>query len=165
MCLTYGVILYILYLIYYYIIHIILYLILYSSVLLFSSLLSLFFPFFLSFPPHSKYTCRYLDNLIYVPSQSDVLTPHVLSEWMVEVCRFDECVVFVLVYLREVFLFRAGVSVYDSGFRAGLTLGVCVIISYPILYSSLLPIFLFPSSLSLLISSLPFLLFLCPLIL
>ena len=23
-----------------------------------------------------------------------VLTPHVLSEWMVEVCRFDECVVF-----------------------------------------------------------------------
>ena len=35
---------------------------------------------------HSKYTCRYLRNLIYIQSVSDNLTPHVLSEWMVEVC-------------------------------------------------------------------------------
>ena len=39
---------------------------------------------------HSKYTCRVLPNLIYILSLSKYLTPHVLSEWMVEVCRFDE---------------------------------------------------------------------------
>ena len=35
--------------------------------------------------PHSFYTCRYLDTLIYIPDSSPKLTPHVLSEWMVEV--------------------------------------------------------------------------------
>ena len=34
--------------------------------------------------PHSKYTCRYLDTLIYIQSsQSNNLTPHVLSWWKV----------------------------------------------------------------------------------
>ena len=37
---------------------------------------------------HSKYTCRHLDILIYIIIQ-EYLTPHVLSEWMVEVCRFE----------------------------------------------------------------------------
>ena len=107
--LTLGVILcyvcviyYILYIILYYT----LYLILYSS---FSSFLfspslisSLPLSFYLLFPfpiffsqsqssSHSKYTCRHLDILIYIPSVSDNLTPHVLSEWMVEVCRFYKC--------------------------------------------------------------------------
>ena len=51
------------------------------SFLVFSS-----FPIYLSFPSsHSFYTCQYLDPLTYIP---DNLTPHVLSEWMVEVCRF-----------------------------------------------------------------------------
>ena len=31
-------------------------------------------------------------GLLYYPSNNS--TPHVLSEWMVEVCRFDEYVVF-----------------------------------------------------------------------
>ena len=37
--------------------------------------------------PHliSFYTCRYLHILIYILSLKDNLTPHVLSEWMVEV--------------------------------------------------------------------------------
>jgi hypothetical protein len=35
---------------------------------------------------YSFYTCRYLHILIYIPdSSSKYLTPHVLSEWMVEV--------------------------------------------------------------------------------
>ena len=38
---------------------------------------------------HSQNTCRHLHILIYIPPQSDNLTPHVLSEWMVEVCRFE----------------------------------------------------------------------------
>ena len=39
---------------------------------------------------HSKYTCRYLDPLIYILFLPRIiLTPHVLSEWMVEVCRFE----------------------------------------------------------------------------
>jgi hypothetical protein len=44
--------------------------------------------------PHSFYTCRYLHILIYIILWSSLpilllpkyLTPHVLSEWMVEVC-------------------------------------------------------------------------------
>ena len=35
---------------------------------------------------HSFYTCRVLHTVIYILDNS---TPHVLSEWMVEVCRFD----------------------------------------------------------------------------
>ena len=50
---------------------------------------------------HSKYTCRHLHTLIYIQSSSTILTPHVLSEWMVEVCRFEVCGVR--------FMFRAGV--------------------------------------------------------
>ena len=43
--------------------------------------------FYTSLPdPKAVDTCRHLDILIYVPSVSDNLTPHVLSEWMVEVC-------------------------------------------------------------------------------
>ena len=67
-----------------------------SSVLLIPILLNLssvplpfsssIFPIF--HQPHSKYTCRYLHILIYIPDSSPKLTPHVLSEWMVEVCRF-----------------------------------------------------------------------------
>ena len=41
---------------------------------------------------HSINTCRWLVILIYIilwDSLDDKLTPHVLSEWMVEVCRFD----------------------------------------------------------------------------
>ena len=44
----------------------------------------------LIYSSHSFYTCRYLHILIYIPDSSTILTPHVLSEWMVEVCRFDE---------------------------------------------------------------------------
>ena len=40
-------------------------------------------------PSHSFYTCRYLLTVIYIhlmfSSDSKYLTPHVLSEWMVEV--------------------------------------------------------------------------------
>ena len=81
----------------------VLYLILYSS---YSSILLpillLFHPslipilssssIFLISHPHSFYTCRSFLMFIYVPSVSDNLTPHVLSEWMVEVCRFEVCV-------------------------------------------------------------------------
>jgi hypothetical protein len=74
------------------------------------------------------------------------LTPHVLSEWMVEVCRFDICVfsfwggVWVDGLYRLAFefgLFKIwclcvleGVlwCVYDSVFRAGVTLGVYYIL-------------------------------------
>ena len=53
-------------------------------------LLSSSLPFPNLFPPHSFYTCRYLHILIYIQSHlPNLLTPHVLSEWMVEVCRFD----------------------------------------------------------------------------
>ena len=42
------------------------------------------------FHPHSFYTCRSLVLLTYISSRfsccSPKLTPHVLSEWMVEVC-------------------------------------------------------------------------------
>ena len=97
------------------ILYIILYLILYSSFSssdLFSLFFRSILPF--SFPPpfsslpnlissssshsshpsfHSFYTCRYLHILIYIlqdifsliPSPINNLTPHVLSEWMVEV--------------------------------------------------------------------------------
>jgi hypothetical protein len=40
---------------------------------------------------YSFYTCRYLHILIYIPlfpQYPKYLTPHKLSEWMVEVCRF-----------------------------------------------------------------------------
>ena len=91
---------------------------------------------------HSFYTCRVFHNLIYILPTSDNLTPHVLSEWMVEVCgAYLYRVVFVLV----------------CSFRAGLTLGVYYIIiilyiilyyytytyyiSYTILFSSTLPSF------------------------
>ena len=112
--LTYGVTIiillyYILYIYYY-----ILYLILYSSLLLFfflsfssPSLQILSLLPFLSLPlqsssssipsifPHSQNTCRYLHILIYILpiilSSSDNLTPHKLTEWMVEVCRFEVC--------------------------------------------------------------------------
>ena len=40
------------------------------------------------FPSQPFYTCRVFHILIYIPSSSRLLTPHVLSEWMVEVCRF-----------------------------------------------------------------------------
>ena len=101
---------YIIYYILYYIIHYILYYTLpslpfpslffpLSSSLIssssFSSLL-LFHPLpsshlFLLQSSHSFYTCRYLHILIYIPDSSkNNLTPHVLSEWMVEVCRFDK---------------------------------------------------------------------------
>jgi hypothetical protein len=95
------------YIILLYIIHIIilLYIILYSSLLLFylpSLLIPLLFfptillpslpqyssPIFPTLPastPHSFYTCRYLHILIYIISLKNILTPHVLSEWMVEV--------------------------------------------------------------------------------
>ena len=61
---------------------------------------NILFPIF--HQPHSKYTCRHLLTFIYIPSVSDVLTPHVLSEWMVEVCAGDKyrvglCLCFVLV--------------------------------------------------------------------
>ena len=113
-CLTLGVYVILLYIILYIIIYytytiIILYIIIYytlpssalpflsyssySSILLFLSHLSSFL--FQSIPSplpssslliqYSFYTCRYFDNLIYIPSVSDNLTPHVLSEWMVEV--------------------------------------------------------------------------------
>jgi hypothetical protein len=41
------------------------------------------------FSQYSFYTCRYLHILIYILSLKNNLTPHVLSEWMVEVCRFE----------------------------------------------------------------------------
>ena len=76
--------------------------ILYSSVLLSSSVLLFSFsssPSDLhslpSFIPsqYSFYTCRYLHILTYTlpDSSKNNLTPHVLSEWMVEVCRFEVC--------------------------------------------------------------------------
>ena len=34
-------------------------------------------------------SCRYLLTLIYIPDSSNNSTPHVLSEWMVEVCAGD----------------------------------------------------------------------------
>ena len=58
---------------------------------LLSSLLFLFLSFQSISPSlhpnlsHSFYTCRELHILIYIPSVSNNLTPHVLSEWMVEV--------------------------------------------------------------------------------
>ena len=61
------------------------FIILYSSS---SSFPSSILPSFSS-SPHSSHpinTCRYLDTLIYIPdSYKNNLTPHVLSEWMVEV--------------------------------------------------------------------------------
>ena len=39
--------------------------------------------------PISFYTCRYFDTLIYIQSISNILTPHKLTEWMVEVCAGD----------------------------------------------------------------------------
>ena len=89
------------------------YLILYSS---YSSDLLLFLSFspilFLFQSSHSFYTCRYLHILIYIPDSSkNNLTPHVLSEWMVEVCRFDKCGVRVL----------AGVSVSQVWSWLGIT--------------------------------------------
>ena len=54
-----------------------------SSSLLFPS--SLFILLQYSLPFHSRNTCRHLDPLIYILFQSDNSTPHVLSEWMVEV--------------------------------------------------------------------------------
>ena len=48
---------------------------------------------------HSKYTCRYFDILIYIIISSTILTPHVLSEWMVEVCRFYKYVKYVCLEL------------------------------------------------------------------
>ena len=50
---------------------------------------SLLFPIF--HQPHSKYTCRVFHLLIYVPSVSDNLTPHVLSDGNVEWCSFNVC--------------------------------------------------------------------------
>ena len=55
-----------------------------------SSLLSLSSP---SSNPHSKYTCRELVILIYIPDSSpNNLTPHKLSEVNVEWCSFNVCV-------------------------------------------------------------------------
>ena len=54
-----------------------------SSSLLFPS--SLFILLQYSLPFHSRNTCRHLDPLIYILSVFNNLTPHVLSEWMVEV--------------------------------------------------------------------------------
>ena len=90
---TYTIIYYILYYILYIIIHILLYY--YYYILYYtlpsSDLSSIPFPI-IHVPlqsSHSKYTCRHLDILIYIPDSSPkYLTPHVLSEWMVEVCEF-----------------------------------------------------------------------------
>ena len=66
-------------------------LLLFSSLLLFpSSFLILFSSLFflllyLLSSQYSFYTCRYLHMVIYVLSVSNNSTPHVLSEWMVEV--------------------------------------------------------------------------------
>ena len=46
---------------------------------------SIFFPIIFFSSQYSFYTCRYLHILIYILSVSNNLTPHVLSEWMVEV--------------------------------------------------------------------------------
>ena len=104
------------YYILYIIIHILLYLILYSSLQIYSSLSSIpifcsplsFFPLspqsFLSHQPHSFYTCRYLHNLIYILSFryliQEYLTPHKLTEWMVEVCGAYLCIGSWLVFVR-----------------------------------------------------------------
>ena len=151
---------YILYIyIYYYVLYIILYytllflfpslpflLPLLSAQSIFQSSISLFLP--LPFPSSSSssdsfYTCRHLDPLIYTilfpPFPSSNLTPHVLSEWMVEVCAGDLYPVLFLSWCRfysleSCWMFSAGVC-------------VCVIY-YTILFSSSVLFF-------------PFLLFLC----
>ena len=90
-----------------------------------SSLPSLFLssppPSNLPFPPvlfhsHSKYTCRHFHfSILSLHSRTILqnnLTPHVLSEWMVEVCRFDKYRYQVHVGVDEypvLFVFRAGV--------------------------------------------------------
>ena len=107
--LRWGVILYyttIIILYYTIIIHILLYIISYilyspSSPLLFFCSLLLLFPYnpllfsssvlsssqsILISSSQPFYTCRYLLTVIYVLSVSNNSTPHVLSEWMVEVC-------------------------------------------------------------------------------
>ena len=84
---------YILYIYIYYIIillYTIPYTILFSSFLLSLPNLSFSSPLPIPSHSHSKYTCRYLHILIYIHHIFPIiiLTPHVLSEWMVEVCRF-----------------------------------------------------------------------------
>ena len=111
---------YILYIIYYTIIHILLlyillYILLYSpfpSLLFFqysSSIFPSFNPFLSSSSPFSHsfkvYVSVFIVGYLYLLppnhllSLPDNLTPHVLSEWMVEVCRFEVC------------------GVWDSGFE------------------------------------------------
>ena len=79
---------------------------------------------------HSKYTCRHLDILIYIQSISftGILTPHVLSEWMVEVCG---------AYLCGVRFWCSGLA-FVLAFELVLTLGVYYIIYYTIIYYTII---------------------------
>jgi hypothetical protein len=81
--------------------YIILYIISYTILFFCSISLPLLLFLFYSIPPpsYSFYTCRYLHTLIYIslsiipffPLFKNNLTPHVLSEWMVEVCGAYLC--------------------------------------------------------------------------
>ena len=110
-CLTLGVILYII-IIYYIIIHILLYTIIYYTLLLLyiisytilfsSSDLFLSFPILIPSSSYSSSPSPLPSNTLLIQSIRvgiwislfifhKNLTPHVLSEWMVEVCRFEVC--------------------------------------------------------------------------
>ena len=95
----------------------------------------------LLFPPHSFYTCRYLDILIYILyrsfqySQSQNPTPHVLSEVNVEWCSFNVCVLVCVSCWCSVYVWWFELLTY------GVILYIIIyyyIISYLILYSTLL---------------------------
>ena len=83
-----------------------------------TNLASVLLPFLLSFPLFflliSFYTCRCLVLNTYISSSqssqsiSNNLTPHVLSEWMVEVCAGD--------LYPVLFVFRVGVLVMSVSF-------------------------------------------------
>ena len=98
--------------------------------------------------PNSFYTCRHLDILIYVPIiwSPPNLTPHVLSEWMVEVwcvylcVVFDSSFVFVLAFERLVFDVRCYIVYYIIlYYTIIILLHIHYYILYTILYSSSIP--------------------------
>ena len=117
----------------------------FSSSLLFFSLQSFYshpYPNISSIPSqYSFYTCRYLHILIYIPDSSSNLTPHVLSEWMVEVCGGELCVVgFELVLTLGVILYY--IIIYHTYYILYYTLLFSSFPNHSSLPHSLFPIFI-----------------------
>jgi hypothetical protein len=86
--------------------HILIYIIRYSKTI-FCSLPSLLFPTIL-YLSVLTYTYLYSPNL----HTSTILTPHVLSEWMVEVCGKYLCIDVLVLSWWKMIVFRAGVVLY-----------------------------------------------------